>query len=471
MIWKHAAAARRFCLAVALFGVAAALGGCSEVPDAVNPVSWYHGIMDSGSEKPAGKPNALSGDKSVPNADKPYPSIASVPDKPPQPSTAAERAAAAKTLIADNADARYTDMQIRRQTDESAPPPSTASSGASSAPAPAPSAQASAGWPKATPMPAASGSNWPAASPQPAQNVTPPPVKQPAPPVQTSASMARPAPTPPPTRMAAAPHSFSSGPIPQVPAVPPPAPRIPTAPPVASTPPPAPAAPASYAASSYAASRAPATPRATASQQARPVFGAPPPDIYLAETMPAQRASPARSSRRRASRAPPPRFAPPPSQFADGVPASVPASPYGPYFPAGVPFVRGNADVYGGGLPGGADGYGDGRVASIYFRNGSARLGSRDVATIRRAVRAYRAHGGLIVVVGHASAPRHRDTLHSEVANFSISLDRANAVAREIMRLGVNPAAVRVRAMSDAQQGYGRSTSAAASRRADILIE
>jgi outer membrane protein OmpA-like peptidoglycan-associated protein len=78
-----------------------------------------------------------------------------------------------------------------------------------------------------------------------------------------------------------------------------------------------------------------------------------------------------------------------------------------------------------------------------------------------------------MVVVGHASAAGRRDTVHSEVANFSISLDRANAVAREIMRLGVDPSAVQVRAVSDAQPAYDPygPASAATNRRADILIE
>jgi outer membrane protein OmpA-like peptidoglycan-associated protein len=188
------------------------------------------------------------------------------------------------------------------------------------------------------------------------------------------------------------------------------------------------------------------------------VFGPPPPDIAIAETMPQpQSHSPSARSTRRPARVPPQQRA---AQNADG--ASVPASNYGP--PLVPRPAQGNT------LPG----YRGERLASIYFRNGSAKLSSRDVAAIRDAVRAWRTRGGIIVVVGHASPDSGGgNSVHHEMANFSISLDRANAVAREIMRLGVDPSAVRVRAVSDAQPAYYSSgpASGAENRRADILIE
>jgi outer membrane protein OmpA-like peptidoglycan-associated protein len=204
--------------------------------------------------------------------------------------------------------------------------------------------------------------------------------------------------------------------------------------------------------------------RRAATPEAPLVFGPPPPDIAIAETMrtPQTRQPNARSTRRPAHAPRQQRM----TQNADDAPAA--ASNYGPYFPSGVPFVRQPTQGYA--LPG----YRGERVASIYFRSGSARLGSRDVATIREAVRAWRARGGVMVVVGHASPDsRGGNSVRHEMSNFSISLDRANAVAREIMRLGVDPSAVRVKAVSDAQPAYYPSgaASGAESRRADILIE
>ena len=211
-------------------------------------------------------------------------------------------------------------------------------------------------------------------------------------------------------------------------------------------------------------------PRATTqAQQAPLVFGPPPTDIAIAQA--AAMPAPTRSLPLR-GRAPPPRYAPqyaPPPRVPGEYRAVPPPSPYGPYFPAGVPSVPEPAGY------GYRDGYGgEGRLASIYFKDGSSRLGSHDIATIRQAIGAYQQRGGTIVVVGHASrGAGGRNSVHSEMANFSISLDRANAVAREIMRLGVDPSAVQVRAVSDAQPAYYESGpgSGASNRRADILIE
>jgi outer membrane protein OmpA-like peptidoglycan-associated protein len=457
MIWKQGAGAWRLCRAAALVGIVASLGGCSSVPDAVNPVSWYHGVVGSDDEKPAAKPNALSGDKSVPNADKPYPSIGTVPDKPPPPSTEAERAAAAKSLVADNADAHYADMEIRRQIDESGTPPPPS---AALAPAPSAGPERSAAATTGTSSP--STPHAPSAPAAPTKDMAPTPVVPPAPPraaTPPSRQVLAPAPGNSPAR-----RNFAAGPVPQVPAAPPPAPRIPTAPPDSAS-----AAPRSNAAAPSAGSAVPeqrVAQRRAATPEAPLVFGPPPPDIAIAEQMPKpQSRSPTARSTRRPARVPQQQRM---TQNADGDPASVPASTYGPYFPSGVPFVR--RPVQGAALPG----YRGERLASIYFRSGSARLGSRDVAAIREAVRTWRARGGIMVIIGHASPDsRGGNSVRHEMSNFSISLDRANAVAREIMRLGVDPSAVRVKAVSDAQPAYYPSgaASGAESRRADILIE
>jgi len=438
MTWKDAVAPRRLGLAAALVGIVATVAGCSSVPDAVNPVSWYHGVFGSDDKASEASANA----QPVPNADKPYPSLGTVPDKPPEPSTAAERAAAAKTLTADSAQARYTDMEIRRQTDESAgqpPRPSTvpATGVAATTRAPAPTAP---GWPAASAAPAETASNWPAASTAPARNVAPPPVAPSAAPSRmAAASTARPA---------TAPRQLPPGPMPQISAAPPPPPQIAAAPPPASVPraqPPARSVPRA----------APAAQRRASTPEAPLVFGPPPTDIAIAQAAP----PPSRSRPSRAA----PRFAPP-AQFAGGARASTPASPYSPYFPAGVSSFAPASGGYGAGA----------KLATVYFGDGSARLGSRDVATIRQAIRTYKARGGTIVVVGHASSrTRNVTAMRHEMANFAISLDRANAVAREILRLGVDPSAVRVSAVSDSQPAYYEVMPAgeAGNRRTDILIE
>jgi len=184
------------------------------------------------------------------------------------------------------------------------------------------------------------------------------------------------------------------------------------------------------------------------------VFGPPPSDIAIAATGAGNgRAGGLR--RPLADRSP--------TSFGRPLAAAMPASRYGARFPAGVPFVP-QGDVVAGGM----------KVGTIYFGSGSAVLGREDRAAIRRAVEAYRQRGGALRVVGHASSrTRDLDPMRHEMANFSISLDRANAVAREILRLGVDPAAVRVSAVSDTEPVTEEAmpSGEAGNRRAEILIE
>lgn len=397
--------------------VLATLAGCSSVPDAVNPASWYRGARDwvAGEDTDAAKDKADAA-KPVPGADKPYPSLASVPDRPPEPSTAAERKQAARTLAADRNQARYTDEEIRRQTDDGANRPRRPAAPAAEAKAPSPPPPAATAPPaRAAPPQAASTS--PAAGPAATAPAAPAQVRRPVPP----------------------------GELPSIPAAPPPPP------PVAAT---APAAPPPRVAPSRAPTRqtapapAPSQRRGPAQAQApAPVFGPPPADIEIVQGE-AARPMPGTSIT-------PPGRQGPVSIFPDVVQA--------PGFAAAAPAAPRN----------GAGGPAN-RLATVYFASGSARLDGKDAAAIRRAVQAYKARGGMLTVIGHASS-RTKDlnpTRH-EMVNFAISLDRANAVAREIIRLGVDPSAVHVVAMSDSQPVYEEVMPAgeAGNRRVDILIE
>jgi outer membrane protein OmpA-like peptidoglycan-associated protein len=90
---------------------------------------------------------------------------------------------------------------------------------------------------------------------------------------------------------------------------------------------------------------------------------------------------------------------------------------------------------------------GGGAVASINFSSGSSRLGSGDEATLRRVAEMYRRSGGRVSVVGHASASAaERADVRRQIANFSMSMDRANAVAQALQRYGVPSAAIEISA-------------------------
>jgi len=114
-------------LAAAL--LAASTAACSEVPDWVNPGSWYRGVVGSDSDASeeagalpppggdAGTAQAEETEAPVPGADEPFPNLASVPDTPPATTTpeAAERLVSG--LIADRENARYTDEVLRGETE------------------------------------------------------------------------------------------------------------------------------------------------------------------------------------------------------------------------------------------------------------------------------------------------------------------------------------------------------------------
>ena len=114
------------------------------------------------------------------------------------------------------------------------------------------------------------------------------------------------------------------------------------------------------------------------------------------------------------------------------------------------------------------------KVATIHFGNGSAALSSRDRQIIANALQLKRERGGRIHIIGHASSrTRSLDPLRHKMLNFKISVDRADAVARELIRLGMNKEDLLVDAISDSQPMYFEfmPTGEAGNRRAEIYLE
>jgi outer membrane protein OmpA-like peptidoglycan-associated protein len=113
-------------------------------------------------------------------------------------------------------------------------------------------------------------------------------------------------------------------------------------------------------------------------------------------------------------------------------------------------------------------------VAVIYFGHSSARLDAKDRGVLRDVVALQRQSGAAIRVVGHASAMTAvTDQISHDLANFEMSLKRANAVAAELIALGVARDRVRAEARSDKQPVYHEfmSTGQAGNRRAEIFLE
>ena len=129
----------------------------------------------------------------------------------------------------------------------------------------------------------------------------------------------------------------------------------------------------------------------------------------------------------------------------------------------------GAAPMYDGGESGAP-----GQIGVVYFGSGSAELDEGDIGKLRQVASMYQGRGGSIRVVGYASSfTRDMDPMHHQMANFNISLRRADAVARELIKLGVKPANILVSARSDSEPIYFESMPAgqAGNQRAEIFID
>jgi outer membrane protein OmpA-like peptidoglycan-associated protein len=109
---------------------------------------------------------------------------------------------------------------------------------------------------------------------------------------------------------------------------------------------------------------------------------------------------------------------------------------------------------------------------TIYFRDGSTRLGSLDRSRLSRAAKLHSRHGGQIRLIGHASPTADVSPVRL-IANFDISLKRAKAVALTLVERGVPPSAIVIEAVGDSAPIYAASIpqSEAFNRRVEILFE
>ncbi len=118
---------------------------------------------------------------------------------------------------------------------------------------------------------------------------------------------------------------------------------------------------------------------------------------------------------------------------------------------------------------------GGGQLAAIiFFGHGSAELDGRDRGVLRDLAALHRQRGGSLRIVGHASS-RTRNTTPDEhqIANFDMSLARAESVQAALLDLGVAPEAVRAEAVGDAEPVYHEfmPSGEAGNRRVEIFLE
>lgn len=114
------------------------------------------------------------------------------------------------------------------------------------------------------------------------------------------------------------------------------------------------------------------------------------------------------------------------------------------------------------------------RVATVYFSIGSHTLDKKSRETLKDVIGMFRQNGTSIRVVGHASSrTRDLDPMLHKLANFNISIDRANTVAKGLMRLGIEPNQVFVGARADSEPVYFEvmPSGEAGNRRTEIYID
>lgn len=94
-------------------------------------------------------------------------------------------------------------------------------------------------------------------------------------------------------------------------------------------------------------------------------------------------------------------------------------------------------------------------AASIPFGHGSTHLSASDLATLKAVAREFKKAGGAVTVVGHASSRTgDMSALDHKIANFDVSVRRAEAVARALRKAGVPARAIFVGAVSDNEPVY-----------------
>ncbi len=114
------------------------------------------------------------------------------------------------------------------------------------------------------------------------------------------------------------------------------------------------------------------------------------------------------------------------------------------------------------------------RVATIMFNNGSSVLSARDRSILANVRKIQKERGGRLRVIGHASSrTRSTDPVRHKMINFKVSAARADSVAKELLRQGLNKSSLQVDAVSDSTPVYFEfmPTGEAGNRRAEIYLE
>ena len=114
------------------------------------------------------------------------------------------------------------------------------------------------------------------------------------------------------------------------------------------------------------------------------------------------------------------------------------------------------------------------KIATVHFNNGSANLDIQDRQVLKQVVALHQKNGGVLRVIGHASSrTNNMEPVQHKMVNYSVSVSRANSIARELVRLGAEKSKVLIGAVSDTDPLYYEvmPTGEAGNRRAEIYID
>ena len=85
-------------------------------------------------------------------------------------------------------------------------------------------------------------------------------------------------------------------------------------------------------------------------------------------------------------------------------------------------------------------------VGDIVFAPGSSDLAATQQGALDEIAGLYKQTNGQIRIVGHAPPGQSSDAIRQRIAGLDLALDRANAVAQALAKLGVPARAIRVEA-------------------------
>jgi outer membrane protein OmpA-like peptidoglycan-associated protein len=408
----EATSGRRAVRMLAVLGMVG-LAGCSSIPDAVNPVAWYRGTSNTiggwFEDKPAKDgtaPSTVAGDPG-PSSNTEYPNLSTVPARPTPSTTPEQRETLKQGLIADRANARYTDAPATQP----APPPAAPRS-------PAPQSQS---------------------------QQTPPPEPTAVVPARATTAFTAPQSAPSPSTSSSGSSRLAAGAGDQSALWPNrPAPQTPTVTGVTT---------GEVGGEHVRRAMPQSEPAPVPARVAAPSSSEPVPASQLAERTTFDSAG-------NSGRAPAPR-----SEPSAAPPSSVPT--------ATSQSVTVNDDALDA-VPVAASFSGQPYLAStVYFGHSSARLTGTERAELAKVAQTAIASGAAVRVIGHASArTADLDLRAHEVANFTMSLKRANAVADVLIHAGLPANRIRIDALGDSQPEFYEvmPSGEAGNRRVEVFL-